>query len=170
MCELNIWAICWKCAHVKTVPLKYAGAKDQLYFILFVISVKTLELTAQDSIIIQNNSRKNTQIACLWYVLFSLVFFIDWSTFHCWNLGNILKHFCQRNSTNISLHCRNSMIRISNVIYQQPSWDTGCKGQLISKSIFHGFPYSKNPTKIFTLFCPVSKMGQIKKTGGIFFY
>ena len=133
------------------------------YLYFFVISVKTLELTAQDSIIIQNNSRKNTQIACLWYVLFSLVFFIDWSTFHCWNMGNIVKHFCQRNSTNISLHCRNSMIRISNVIYQQPSWDTGCKGQLISKSIFHGFPYSKKPMKIFTFFALVSEKGQTKR-------
>ena len=42
------------------------------------------------------------------------------------------------------------------------------KGQLIPKAIFHGFPYSKKPTKIFTFFALVSKMDQIDKMQNLF--
>jgi hypothetical protein len=31
------------------------------------------------------------------------------------------------------------------------------KGQVISKAIFHGFPYSKEPMKVFTFFCSILK-------------
>ena len=38
------------------------------------------------------------------------------------------------------------------------------KGQLISKAIFHGFPYFKKKlTKFVTFFALVSEMGQIKE-------
>ena len=32
---------------------------------------------------------------------------------------------------------------------------------MITKAIFHGFPYSKKPTKFCTFFALVSKMGEI---------
>ena len=40
---------------------------------------------------------------------------------------------------------------------------SNAKGQLISKAIFHGFPYHKKPTKFYSFFALVYKMGQIKK-------
>ena len=46
-------------------------------------------------------------------------------------------------------------------LFTSPLIFTKC--QLISKVIFHGFPYSKKQTKLFTFFALTSKMGQIKK-------
>ena len=58
---------------------------------------------------------------------------------------------------------RNLFIFCGSNIPDKNSKSIGAKGQLISKVIVHDFPYSKKPTKKFTFFALVSKMGLIKK-------